>query len=441
MFPLGVLSRKPTLNSVVKLLMHFDNNWTDESPYNRTFTTANGTPNFVTNSKFGSHSYKMSDGYDVYHNIKCSHDDGFDAITLKKEWQIDFWLNLLDDGFSDTWILRKNRYDNNQTSLGSSLAWSVAVSNNIDTRLDFRYMHSGGASQNIVSSLSNALNTQNVWHHCRIVSNGTHIRVFVNGVGGTAAAIAGTGIVPSVYDFFIGVRAGQFGGGQYHTAIDELQIKSGFDTFDPSLTLALLHFDGANNSTVFTDNSPFNQTVAVVTGTPKISTAMSRFGGSSLYLDGSSSIKIPNNANLNLGTGAFTIEFWFYLLSLPSSDAWFLHKSGSPQQAISISHSTRQLFSGFLSASLVSAATITAGAWHHVAVVRESANGQIKQYFNGLNEGTMNNSGSVDNAGDLTIGSWFSGSDAITGYIDEFRIRKEAMYLANFTPPTQPFTY
>ena len=139
--------------------------------------------------------------------------------------------------------------------------------------------------------------------------------------------------------------------------IKNLVVKIGVgqqNTFDPSLTLALLHFDGANNSTVFTDNSPFNQTVAVVTGTPKISTAMSRFGGSSLYLDGSSSIKIPNNANLNLGTGAFTIEFWFYLLSLPSSDAWFLHKSGSPQQAISISHSTRQLFSGFLSASLVS---------------------------------------------------------------------------------------
>ena len=228
--PLGV--GNSVQSGELKLLMHFDNNWTDESSYNRTFTTANGTPNFVTNSKFGSHSYKMSDGYDVYHNIKCSHDDGFDAITLKKEWQIDFWLNLLDDGFSDTWILRKNRYDNNQTSVGSSLAWSVAVSNNIDTRLDFRYMHSGGASQNVVSSLSNALNTQNVWHHCRIVSNGTHIKVFVNGVGGTAEAIAETGIVASIYDFFIGVRAGQFDGGQYHTAIDELQIKSGFDTFD-----------------------------------------------------------------------------------------------------------------------------------------------------------------------------------------------------------------
>lgn len=210
---------------------------------------------------------------------------------------------------------------------------------------------------------------------------------------------------------------------------------------DPSLTLALLHFDGANNSTVFTDNSPFNQTVAVVTGTPKISTAMSRFGGSSLYLDGSSSIKIPNNANLNLGTGAFTIEFWFYLLSLPSGDAWLLHKMGTPQQAISINSPSRKLSCVFLGGSIASTTVITAGAWHHVAEVRESANGPIKQYLNGSHEGTLNLSGSVDNAGDLTIGSWFTGSSRITGYIDEFRIRKEAMYLANFTPPNAPFTY
>jgi len=210
---------------------------------------------------------------------------------------------------------------------------------------------------------------------------------------------------------------------------------------DPGLTLALLHFDGANNSTVFTDSSPFNQTVSVVTGTPKISTAMSKFGGSSLYLDGSSSIKIPNNANLNLGTGVFTIEFWFYLLSLPSGDALFLHKFGSPAQSISINYPARKLASGFLGSGSVSTTVITAGAWYHVAVVRETTNGAIKQYINGVNEGTITLSGSVDNAGDLTIGSWFSGSNRVTGYIDEFRIRKETMYLANFTPPTAPFTY
>ena len=213
---------------------------------------------------------------------------------------------------------------------------------------------------------------------------------------------------------------------------------------DPVLTLALLHFDGANNSTVFTDSSPFNQTVSVVTGTPKISTAMSKFGGSSLYLDGSSSIKIPNNANLNLGTGVFTIEFWFYLLSLPSGFAYFLHKlntpHGAPPQYIYITPTSSILTGGFLGAAMSSTTAITAGAWYHVAMVRQTENGNIKQYINGVHEGTINLSGSVDNAGDLTIGSWYNGADRITGYIDEFRIRKEAMYLADFTPPTAPFT-
>ena len=211
---------------------------------------------------------------------------------------------------------------------------------------------------------------------------------------------------------------------------------------DPALTLVLLHFDGANNSTVFTDSSPFNQTVSVVTGTPKISTDMSKFGGSSLYLDGSSSIKIPNNANLNLGTGVFTIEFWFYLLSLPISEgeAMFLQKFGSPRQQISI-YSSGELSSGFLYGTLTSTTVITTGAWYHVAVVRETTNFTIKQYINGVHDGTLNLTGSVDNAGDLTIGSGFSGSNRITGYIDEFRIRKEAVYTTNFTPPTAPFTF
>ena len=202
---------------------------------------------------------------------------------------------------------------------------------------------------------------------------------------------------------------------------------------DPSLTLALLHFDGANNSTVFTDSSPFNQTVSVVTGTPKISTAMSKFGGSSLYLDGSSSIKIPNNANLNLGTGVFTIEFWFYLLSLPYSDVLFLHKTGTPQQFIAIARPSGKAYGGFLGGSAVSTTVITTGAWYHVAEVRETEDGVIKQYINGVHEGTINLSGSVDNAGDLAIGY------RVTGYIDEFRIRKEAVYTTNFTPPTSPF--
>ena len=232
MFPLALLNASsPPVDHNLVLLMHFDNNWTDESSYNRTFTTANGTPNFVTNAKFGSHAYKMSDGYGVYHNIKCSHDDGFDAITLKKEWQIDFWL-MQNGGYQDSSIMRKNMYNNTQTSIGTSLAWGVYVNQNASITLEFRYMHSVGSTQNVVSSLTNALNTQNVWHHCRIVSNGTQIKVFVDGFGGTAENIFDTGIVASIYDFFVGARQGQSEGYQENASIDELRIKSGFDTFD-----------------------------------------------------------------------------------------------------------------------------------------------------------------------------------------------------------------
>ena len=103
----------------LKLLMHFDNN---QPMIQVNFTTvllrlqtARIEPNFPQIQNL-VHTHIKSDGYNVYHNIKCSHDDGFDAITLKKEWQIDFWLNLLDDGEILHLILRKNRYDNNQTS-------------------------------------------------------------------------------------------------------------------------------------------------------------------------------------------------------------------------------------------------------------------------------------------------------------------------------------
>lgn len=231
MFPLALLNTSaPAVDPNLVLLMHFDNNFTDESSYNRTFTTASGTPNFVTNAKFGSHAYKMSDGYNVYHNIKCSHDDGFDAIALKKEWQIDFWI-MQNGGHEESSIMRKNKDSNTPTSNSTSIAWGVYVLQD-NTTLHFRYMHSGGSSQNDVSSLPNALNTQNVWHHCRIVSNGTQIKVFVDGFGGTAANIANTGIMAGIYDFFIGVRAGESGGYQENASIDELRIKSGFDTFD-----------------------------------------------------------------------------------------------------------------------------------------------------------------------------------------------------------------
>ena len=56
------------------------------------------------------------------------------------------------------------------------------------------------------------------------------------------------------------------------------------DVYYPQTSL-LMHFNGTNGSTTMTDNSKNNFAVTAV-GNAQLSTAQSKFGGSSLLLDG-----------------------------------------------------------------------------------------------------------------------------------------------------------
>ena len=69
-----------------------------------------------------------------------------------------------------------------------------------------------------------------------------------------------------------------------------------------------LHFDGANGSTTFTDNSPRPKT-ATVFGNAQISTAQSVFGGASGLIDGNGDyLTFADHADFRFGAGAFTIR-------------------------------------------------------------------------------------------------------------------------------------
>lgn len=76
----------------------------------------------------------------------------------------------------------------------------------------------------------------------------------------------------------------------------------------------LLHFNGTNGSTVKTDSSFYANTVVddSAGADSVISTAQSKFGGASLYMDGTTSLIIDNPA-INIGaTEDHSLEFWFY---------------------------------------------------------------------------------------------------------------------------------
>ena len=73
----------------------------------------------------------------------------------------------------------------------------------------------------------------------------------------------------------------------------------------------LLHCNGANNSTSFIDNSSLSNSVTV-TGPANISTAQSKFGGSSAYFNGTNpELSIATSTNFDLGA-TYTAECWIY---------------------------------------------------------------------------------------------------------------------------------
>jgi len=98
------------------------------------------------------------------------------------------------------------------------------------------------------------------------------------------------------------------GGGELELSALHLYTGSAADEHYNSVSL-LLNANGADNSTVFTDTSPTPKTVTAV-GNAKISTSQSKFGGSSMYFDGTGDyLTSPSSTDFDLG-GTYTVEFW-----------------------------------------------------------------------------------------------------------------------------------
>ncbi len=202
----------------------------------------------------------------------------------------------------------------------------------------------------------------------------------------------------------------------------------------------LCHFNGTNGSTTMTDNSKNVLTVTSVNGAA-ISTAQSKFGGSSVFFDGTNdylSIASPT-PGFSFGTGDFTIEMWVY--KTISSLATILDSrsgnTGTPW-AITIENTTNfpYFYDGI--SSLTSNIAITLNSWVHLAVVRTS--GVLKVFVNGVQGYSAAHSVNLDRTAGLIIGNHVIGNFPFAGYIDELRITKGvARYTANFTPQKYEF--
>jgi len=212
----------------------------------------------------------------------------------------------------------------------------------------------------------------------------------------------------------------------------------------------LLNGNGTNGSTTFTDSSSNNHTITA-NGNAQISTAQSKFGGASMYFDGSGDyLTIADDTSFHVGSGDFTIEFWIYrstavdmnIINKRTSSAasvqWLyfqINASGVLRLWATSDNSNWDIANSFNFGNTA----LSTGQWYHIALVRNVQ--EFATYVNGTkSSNTFTSSASITTGGTNTVqigGDPAFNGGYVNGYIDDFRITKGvARYTSNFTSPT-----
>jgi hypothetical protein len=208
----------------------------------------------------------------------------------------------------------------------------------------------------------------------------------------------------------------------------------------------LLHMNGANGGSVFTDNSPRSKTANFIdnpiTRTDKFKFPPSSFFGDTTTSNNGSAIWFASNPDFGFGTGEFTIEFFINTIYITSSRRTVMSFGESTGSAkITIYAAKLEWFT--YSSYVLQSTDIANGAWRHVAITRKNSTYYL--FIDGKKVSESATAGSVDMPANLLIvgagnRASLSTRSAFPGWLDDIRITKGvARYTADFTPPTEPF--
>lgn len=219
-----------------------------------------------------------------------------------------------------------------------------------------------------------------------------------------------------------------------------------------SYTKLLLHFDGADTSTTFTDSSPSARTVTPA-GNAQIDTGQAKWDGSGQFDGSGDKLTIADHADLRMDSGNFTIDCWVRPDAL--GPATILNKSGL--SGTSFAHynlgisATGQISSEFAIPGapgtfidgLYSSTLLATGAWRHLAVTK--AANVYRLFIDGTQEATFTNATVPSDASGRALTIAYEENPGVryfNGRIEELRVSKGiARWVANFTPPDRPYTY
>lgn len=210
---------------------------------------------------------------------------------------------------------------------------------------------------------------------------------------------------------------------------------------DPNFSsvVLLLHCDGTNGSTTFTDNSSAGKAVTAF-NQAQISTTDPKFGTGAALFDGTTDyLTVPASSDWAFGTGDFTVEYWVKANSTGNQNFMGVRSAGGWN--ILIFSGAIYWQSSYANTNLynVSSSVITNGSWHHVAHCRSGTSHRI--FIDGTQSGsTITDSTNYSVSGTAFSVGFSTSYGSYNGRFDDIRITKGvARYTANFTAPTAAF--
>ncbi len=293
----------------------------------------------------------------------------------------------------------------------------------------------------------------NAWQHIALSRASASTRLFVDGTQVGSTYSDSNNYAHDEMLIFQNSLSSAYDGQGY---VDEFRVSKGHARYSSNFTVPssaftadehthlLLHGDGDNNSTVILDDGPRTDsavTVSTFGGNTELSTTQAKFGATSAYYDGEGSVD-PDHTVLNIGSGDFTIEFFYYPTDFTSQYGRYFFDTGSGVSSrlngyFEPGGSTFKLRSG--NTQIMSGNhDMSTNQWYHIAFVRKS--GTLKYYLNGTEKISVSNSTNFTN-NDYKIGSYLTGGPySIKGYLDEWRQSNVARYSQAFTPTNTAFT-
>jgi hypothetical protein len=459
----------PGIDPYTNLLLHMDGingstTFNDSSQSPKILSVVGNAKIDTSQSKFGGSSAKFNGNGDY-----LSTADSTDWYLGTGDFTIDCWARFSSLPADGSIMLLSQQMSSN----GST---------NYDFRIDrsdttyyllFRLYNPGTGVNTWVSVPMNSPPVTNTWYHFAVCRQGTNWYFFKDGIQqGTVQVNAN-----SVEDLDRGITIGGAGGGwtgySFIGWIDEFRWSKGIarwtSNFTPptgpytaianrgidQYTMLLVKGDGPDGSTVFYDASGIkgSKTVAA-NGNARITTAQSKFGGSSSRFDGYlDHLSVPASSDWSFGSEDLTIDFWVRFNTLPSSSK-IMNAMVARYNSETNWWQCRMVYKGdgawtprfeFHDGSTThrvmgAGESYSTGVWYHFAYVR--SNGIWNIYVNGASVGYAEDSTPIQTVSSpLYVGnSDVSGPWCLDGWLDEVRISKGvARWTSNFTPPTSEY--